>query len=83
MIGLESLTTSATLLNWEQIHDLVWDKKTDEIRKRPFATILKDNEFKILRGQLIENYDVFWKYGRQQSAYAIAGACGCVVILVS
>jgi hypothetical protein len=55
----KSLTTSVTLLNSKEIDDLIWNKKIEEIEKRQFGTIVRENEFHMFRGQLVKNYDVF------------------------
>lgn len=56
--NLSKLTISVTLLNSRQINQLVFDKKKREIANRPFKTIVKEGEFKMLNGKLIQNYDV-------------------------
>lgn len=54
-----TLTTAVTHLNSDKIDDLIFNKKTQEIKSRPFKTIIEEDQFRMLKGELVKNYDLF------------------------
>jgi hypothetical protein len=57
--NLNEITLSVTLLNSEQIDNLVFNKRVKAINNHSFKAIVEQGEFKILKGRLVKNYDVF------------------------
>lgn len=55
----KSISASSTLLNAGQIHDWVWDRMIQEIKKRPFATIVNEDDFHLINGKVTKNYNMF------------------------